>query len=101
MVFEAIVALPKVGELQCNPARGVFGGIELVIAIGFQLTARWRSRLKGYGCFISKLDWYCIGEVDSVGFTFRSVLSIASPTARLVQRDSRETSPYNAECLWP
>ena len=60
MVFEPIVALPEVCELNCNQARRVLGGIEL--AVFMSVRWRWgRGRLERCGGFVSgQLGQSCI-----------------------------------------
>ena len=52
MVFEPIIALPEVGELDCNQARRVLGWIELAVFMAVRRSWR-RGRLERWGGFVS------------------------------------------------
>lgn len=101
MIFEAIVALPEIGELDRNQARGVLGGIEFTVSIAAGRTWRRRGSVGGGGCFISGPRFSNEPCETSNLITFPSDLAVVSPKARLVRRDSRETSPCSAGSLGP
>ena len=102
MVFEAIVALPEIGELDRNQARGVLGAIEFTVSTAVVRTwGRGGSVGGGGGCFISGPRFSNEPCETSNLITSPSDLAVVFPKARLVRRDSRETRPCSAGSLGP